>query len=440
MGLVLNDKKIEAIFLNTSTIESGIPDAPVDGNKYGRKNGTWEIIDVDKSYVDDKLSIKADLIHKHKKSDITDFPTNVSSFTNDAGYIISETDPTVPSWAKEPSKPTYNASEVGAIATGGLKTINGESLEGVGNIVIEGGTSINVDDSLSDTSENPVQNKVIKAALDNKQDAGNYATKDELPDISNLATKEELSSKADSTNVYSKSETYTKIETDSAIKQASATVFKYKGAVDNYESLPTEEVSVGDVYSLRDTNGEYVATKASPEPTWEYLGVEVDLSQYSTTVENDGKYQPKGDYVTNSTFTSSLNNKVDKDGNKVLSTNDFTTELKSKLEGIEAGAQVNTVTSVASKTGAVTLTKTDVGLDQVDNTSDLNKPISTATQSALNLKADSTAIADMLTKTEASSTYAIKSDVYTKSETYSTEEMNQKYQPIGNYITYIVIS
>lgn len=34
------------------------------------------------------------------------------------------------------------------------------------------------------------------------------------------------------------------------------------------------------------------------------------------------------------------------------------------------------------------LTKSDVGLSNVDNTSDLNKPISTATQNALNLKAD----------------------------------------------------
>lgn len=260
----------------------------------------------------------------------------------------------------------------------------------------------------------------------------------EHQDISNLATKEELALKADSANVYSKSETYTKTETDSAIKQASATVFKYKGAVDNYEGLPTEEVSVGDVYSLRDTNGEYVATKASPEPTWEYLGVEVDLSQYSTTEENDEKYQPIGDYVTNSTFTSSLNNKVDKDGNKVLSTNDFTTELKSKLEGIEAGAQVNKVTSVAGRTGEVTITKTDVGLDQVDNTSDLNKPISTATQEALNLKADKTAIADMLTKTEANSTYAKKSEIPSTDTFLSKTEASSTYATktsLNNYLT-----
>lgn len=46
-------------------------------------------------------------------------PANVSAFTNDAGYLTSytETDPTVPAWAKAESKPTYTASEVGAMAT-----------------------------------------------------------------------------------------------------------------------------------------------------------------------------------------------------------------------------------------------------------------------------------------------------------------------------------
>lgn len=44
------------------------------------------------------------------------------------------------------------------------------------------------------------------------------------------------------------------------------------------------------------------------------------------------------------------------------------------------------VTSVAGKTGAVTLAKGDVGLGNVDNTSDANKPISNATQAALNDK------------------------------------------------------
>lgn len=54
----------------------------------------------------------------------------------------------------------------------------------------------------------------------------------------------------------------------------------------------------------------------------------------------------------------------------------FTTADETKLDGIEAGAQVNTVTSVASKTGAVTLTKTDVGLANVTNDAQVKKRVS----------------------------------------------------------------
>lgn len=85
---------------------------------------------------------------------------------------------------------------------------------------------------------------------------------------------------------------------------------------------------------------------------------------------------------------SALDNKVDKVAGKGLSTEDYTTTEKSKLAGVEVGAQVNTVTSVAGKTGAVALVKGDVGLGNVDNTSDVNKPVSTAQQTALDLKAN----------------------------------------------------
>lgn len=44
------------------------------------------------------------------------------------------------------------------------------------------------------------------------------------------------------------------------------------------------------------------------------------------------------------------------------------------------------VLSVAGKTGAVTLDKNDVGLSNVDNTSDANKPVSTAQATAIGLK------------------------------------------------------
>lgn len=51
------------------------------------------------------------------KANVSDIPTKVSDLTNDKGYITSytETDPTVPSWAKAATKPSYTASEVGAL-------------------------------------------------------------------------------------------------------------------------------------------------------------------------------------------------------------------------------------------------------------------------------------------------------------------------------------
>jgi hypothetical protein len=98
----------------------------------------------------------------------------------------------------------------------------------------------------------------------------------------------------------------------------------------------------------------------------------------------------------------------------------FTTADETKLDGIEAGAQVNTVTSVNTRTGAVTglaeasdltahtgntsnphsVTKAQVGLGNVDNTSDVNKPISTATQTALDGKVDKNTAIVGATKTK----------------------------------------
>jgi hypothetical protein len=55
---------------------------------------------------------------------------------------------------------------------------------------------------------------------------------------------------------------------------------------------------------------------------------------------------------------------------------------------------VDMVSSVAGQSGVVTLTKSDVGLSNVDNTSDINKPVSTAQQTALNLKTNISDLAD----------------------------------------------
>ena len=59
---------------------------------------------------------------------------------------------------------------------------------------------------------------------------------------------------------------------------------------------------------------------------------------------------------------------------------------KVKLNGVATGAQANDVTSVATRTGSITLVKSDFGLGNLNNTSDANKPVSTAFQTELNGK------------------------------------------------------
>ena len=50
-----------------------------------------------------------------------------------------------------------------------IKTINGKSILGEGDITIEGGSNIVVDTEMSSTSTNPVQNKVVYSELQKKQ-------------------------------------------------------------------------------------------------------------------------------------------------------------------------------------------------------------------------------------------------------------------------------
>ncbi len=64
-----------------------------------------------------------------------------------------------------------------------------------------------------------------------------------------------------------------------------------------------------------------------------------------------------------------------------------TAQFNAAIADLEAQIGEGAVTSVNGHTGVVVLTKTDVGLGNVDNTTDAAKPISTATQTALNLKA-----------------------------------------------------
>lgn len=83
------------------------------------------------------------------------------------------------------------------------------------------------------------------------------------------------------------------------------------------------------------------------------------------------------------------------------------------VDGAPVGGAVD---SVAGKTGAVTLVKADVGLGNVDNTSDASKPVSNATATALSGKA-STAVATTTVNGLMASTDKSKLDNSTASAT-----------------------
>lgn len=114
-------------------------------------------------------------------------------------------------------------------------------------------------------------------------------------------------------------------------------------------------------------------------------------------MQNTANYQlkkPEGTDIVNiqdfndnaDIIDMALANKVEKISGKQLSTNDYTTAEKTKLAGIEAGAQVNAVTSIAGKTGAVTLFGTDVPAATISarGTVQLNNTLtSTSTTNAL---------------------------------------------------------
>ena len=124
-------------------------------------------------------------------------------------------------------------------------------------------------------------------------------------------------------NYYKKTETYTQAEVDALI---SAIVTLNILVV---QSLPTQDISTTTIYLVpkqtpetQDIYDEYIYVNNA----WEHIGTtQIDLSNYYTKTQTDNL----------------LADKVDKVAGKQLSTEDFTSALKTKLDGIASGAEVN---------------------------------------------------------------------------------------------------
>ena len=150
--------------------------------------------------VDEKLS------NKQPKGDYalkTEIPTKVSQLSNDSNYQTAED----VNLATEglATKSEVNSKQDTLVSGTNIKTINGNSLLGSGNIEIQGGSTIAVDNSLSTTSTNPVQNKVITEALNGKASQSDIPTKvSELTNDSDFQTASQVATAISGINVPTK--------------------------------------------------------------------------------------------------------------------------------------------------------------------------------------------------------------------------------------------
>ena len=215
----------------------------------------------------------------------------------------------------------------------------------------------------------------INNAVSSKVDISSISTVATSGDYNDLNNKPVIPS---STSELTNDSNYiTSSEVDTKINSAVAAVYKVRGSVDNYESLPISNVTVGDVYNLLDTGSNYVCISIDPI-IWDKLSETIDLSSYSTTEENDAKYQLKGNYITSipdeyvtdteleakgyATATSveaALATKLDSSAYKAatsttsgyMSSKDYI-----KLSGIEENADVNIIESITVNGDAVSVT------------------------------------------------------------------------------------
>jgi len=166
---------------------------------------------------------------------------------------------------------------------------------------------------------------------------------------------------------------------DLATKADITAVFKFKGTKATVADLPTSGAVVGDVWYVTATQGEYVCTATDPSVTWEEFGPAIDLTGYVEKVSGatagnipelaaDGSIVDSGKTLgvsvpADAVFTDTTYEVATSSSDGLMSSG-----MVTKLEGIEAGAQVNTITGVKGdaendyRTGDVNITAANLGI------------------------------------------------------------------------------
>jgi hypothetical protein len=130
------------------------------------------------------------------------------------------------------------------------------------------------------------------------------------------------------------------------------------------------------------------------------------VNQHYTNTSNGDTYIATGtsssaDWKLVATGMSSVSSVFGRTGAVTAQTGDYTaTQVGADPAGASATVQSNLNTHIADTANPHATTKAQVGLSNADNTSDLNKPISTATQTALNAKVTANTAITGATKTK----------------------------------------
>ena len=151
---------------------------------------------------------------------------------------------------------------------------------------------------------NPVQ---VDSAI--RDDKGRIISK-QLDDKANISHEHMLSEITDyiAPTIPSKTsdlENDDNFATQTYVDNKVSSVYKLKGTVANYSSLPSENNVIGDVWNLTDTGANYVWDGSA----WDKLGDTVDLSAYAKTTDLFSKnYDDLTNKPTIPTATSDLTN------------------------------------------------------------------------------------------------------------------------------------
>ena len=234
-----------------------------------------------------------------------------------------------------------------------------------------------VDTTLSTTSTNPVQNKVVSAKLDTKVDkvtGKGLSTNDYTNAEKNLVTT--VPNKANKADV----------DTQLATK-----VDKVAGKGLSTNDYTTDEKNKLAGIAAGAQVNTVTGVKGNSESSYRTGNINITPTNIGLgNIDNTSDL----DKPVSTAQQTALDKKVDKVTGYGLSKNDFTDILKNKLDGIAEGAQVNSITGVKGsseetyRTGNVSISASNIGLGNVNNTSDADKPISTAQQVALDEKVD----------------------------------------------------